>query len=37
MTLFVVPVVYAYMDRLSEWIVGRRRRREAELEAAQVG
>jgi len=36
MTLFVVPVVYAYMDRLSERIVGRRKRREAELEAAQV-
>ncbi len=30
MTLFVVPVVYAYMDRLSEWIVRRRSQKPVE-------
>jgi len=37
MTLFVVPVVYAYMDRLSARIVRRRERHEVQLEAEQAG
>jgi HAE1 family hydrophobic/amphiphilic exporter-1 len=37
MTLFVVPVVYAYMDRLSARLVRRRHRHEAEVEAEQAG
>jgi HAE1 family hydrophobic/amphiphilic exporter-1 len=37
MTLFVVPVVYAYMDRLSVRLVKRRRHSEAEPEAEQAG
>ena len=37
MTLFVVPVVYAYMDRLSARITGRRRRREEAVAVEPVG
>jgi HAE1 family hydrophobic/amphiphilic exporter-1 len=37
MTLFVVPVVYAYMDRLSARITGRRRRREEAVSVEPVG
>jgi hydrophobic/amphiphilic exporter-1 (mainly G- bacteria), HAE1 family len=31
LTLFTTPVVYLYLDRLSEWFSGRRRERAPEI------
>ena len=36
MTLFVVPVVYAYMDRFSGWLLRRKPREEAPAEPAEI-
>jgi hypothetical protein len=39
LTLFVVPVVYAYMDRFGDWITGASKKERAaseELEAAEA-